>query len=148
MASWNGQRYFIKLIDDYSRYSYLYLIHEKSQALDLFKEYKVEVELQLNSSIKAIRSDCDERTRGFKFNDPATRSVFKTDNARIFEDVDFGREDIGKSIVFEEDSHDTIYDSAKSNDQIMVPITVQGPLVQENTEIPHKEPIEKTQKSH
>ena len=30
IASWNGQRYFIKFIDDYSRYGYLYLIREKS----------------------------------------------------------------------------------------------------------------------
>ena len=28
--SWNGQQYFISFIDDYSRYGYLYLIHEKS----------------------------------------------------------------------------------------------------------------------
>ena len=28
--SWNGQQYFITFIDDYSRYDYLYLIHEKS----------------------------------------------------------------------------------------------------------------------
>ena len=27
---WNGQQYFITFIDDYSRYNYLYLIHEKS----------------------------------------------------------------------------------------------------------------------
>lgn len=30
MASWNGQRYFITFIDDFSRYGYIYLIHEKS----------------------------------------------------------------------------------------------------------------------
>ncbi|KAL8089306.1 hypothetical protein AgCh_038927 [Apium graveolens] len=242
------------------RYGYIYLIHEKSQALDVFKEYKAKVELQLNSSIKAVRSDhegeyygrCNgsgkhnmngvaerrnytlkdmvksmishsslpeslwgdalktainilnriltkevaetpyklwtkkilsikhlhvwgcptearpyrpnekkldyrtvscyfvgymERTRGFKFYDPATRSFFETDNARFFEDVDFG-EGIYKSIVFEKDSHDPMYDSTESNDHIMIPIIVQGPLVQENTEIPHEEPIEQTQQPH
>jgi len=35
-ASWNGQQYFITFIDDYSHYGYLYLIHEKSQSLDVF----------------------------------------------------------------------------------------------------------------
>ena len=30
IASWNGQWYVIMFIDDYSRYGYLYLIHEKS----------------------------------------------------------------------------------------------------------------------
>ena len=44
--SWNGQQYFIPFIDDYSRYDYLYLIHEKSQSLDVFKNFKAEVENQ------------------------------------------------------------------------------------------------------
>ena len=37
-ASWNGQQYFITFIDNYSRYGYLYLIHKKSQLLDVFKK--------------------------------------------------------------------------------------------------------------
>lgn len=56
-ASWNGQQYFITFIDDYSRYGYLYLIHEKSQALDVFKVFKAEVENQLREKIKAVKSD-------------------------------------------------------------------------------------------
>src|SRR3954463_3240498 len=56
-ASWNGQQYFISFIDDYSRYVYLYLIHEKSQSLDMFKHFKAEVENQLGKKIKAVRSD-------------------------------------------------------------------------------------------
>jgi len=56
-ASWNGQRYFVSFIDDYSRYGYLYLIHEKSQAVDVFKSFKAEVENQLSKRIKCVRSD-------------------------------------------------------------------------------------------
>ena len=56
-TSWNGQQYFITFIDDYSRYGYLYLIHEKSQSLDVFKTFKAEVELQLGKKIKAVKSD-------------------------------------------------------------------------------------------
>ena len=55
--SWNGQQYFITFIDDFSRYGYLYLIHEKSQSLEVFKLFKVEVENQLNKRIKNVRSD-------------------------------------------------------------------------------------------
>ena len=40
----HGQKYFITFIDDYSRYMYLYLLHNKSEALDAFKIFKVEVE--------------------------------------------------------------------------------------------------------
>jgi len=56
-ASWNDHRYFITFTDDYSRYGYLYLIHEKSQSIDMFKIYKAEVENQQNRMIKAVRSD-------------------------------------------------------------------------------------------
>ncbi|RDY03188.1 hypothetical protein CR513_13262, partial [Mucuna pruriens] len=38
-------------------YNYLYLIHEKSQFLDVFKSFKAEVELQLGKKIKAIKFD-------------------------------------------------------------------------------------------
>ena len=40
----NGQQYFISLIDNYSTYEYLYLIKEKSQSLDMFKDFKAKVE--------------------------------------------------------------------------------------------------------
>ena len=35
----------------------MFLIHEKSQSLDVFKTFKVEVENQLNKRIKYVRSD-------------------------------------------------------------------------------------------
>ena len=59
ITSWNGQQYFITFIDNYSRYGYLYLIHEKSQSLDVFKTFKAEVELQLGKKIKVVKSDHD-----------------------------------------------------------------------------------------
>ena len=33
------------------------MIHDKSQALDVFKSFKAEVELQLGKKIKAVKSD-------------------------------------------------------------------------------------------
>jgi hypothetical protein len=52
-----GHKYFITFIDDYSRYSYIYLLSDKAQALNAFKIFKVEVELQLNKMIKVVRSN-------------------------------------------------------------------------------------------
>ena len=46
--TFNGHKCFITFIDDSSRYSYLYLIHENSKALNVFKIYKVKIENQLN----------------------------------------------------------------------------------------------------
>ncbi|GJV20865.1 retrovirus-related pol polyprotein from transposon TNT 1-94 [Tanacetum coccineum] len=59
-----GHKYFITFIDDYSRYTYVYLIKEKSESLDVFKVFKAEVENQLNRKIKIVRSDRGEEYYG------------------------------------------------------------------------------------
>jgi transposase InsO family protein len=52
-----GKRYFMTLIDDASRFCYVYLLKTKDEALDYFKIYQVEVENQLERKIKRLRSD-------------------------------------------------------------------------------------------
>ena len=52
-----GQKYFITFIDDYSRYMYVYLLHNKYEALDAFKIFKAEVENQCGKQIHIVRSD-------------------------------------------------------------------------------------------
>ena len=52
-----GKSYFISFIDDFSRYAYVYLISEKSEALECFKTFHLEVEKQLEKQIKIVRSD-------------------------------------------------------------------------------------------
>ena len=52
-----GYKYFITFIDDFSRYGHVELIHEKSDSLNVFKAFKVKVELQLGKPIKAVKSD-------------------------------------------------------------------------------------------
>ncbi|KAA0042463.1 gag/pol protein [Cucumis melo var. makuwa] len=42
-----GYEYFISFIDDYSRYGHAYLIQNKSDSFEKFKEYKAEVENEL-----------------------------------------------------------------------------------------------------
>ena len=54
-----GQKYFITFIDDYSRYMYVYLLHNKYEALDAFKIFKAEVENQCGKQIQIVRSDRD-----------------------------------------------------------------------------------------
>ncbi|KAA8522096.1 hypothetical protein F0562_012590 [Nyssa sinensis] len=53
----HGQRYFVSFIDNYSRYMYLYLLHNKNEVLDAFKVFKAEVEKQCGKQIKIMRSD-------------------------------------------------------------------------------------------
>ena len=52
-----GQKYFITFRDDYLRYMYLYMLHNKSEALEVFKVFKAEVEKQYEKQIKIVRSD-------------------------------------------------------------------------------------------
>ena len=49
--------YFITFTDDYSRYGYVYLMKKKYEALDKFKEFKVESKIQLGRYIKSLRSN-------------------------------------------------------------------------------------------
>jgi transposase InsO family protein len=52
-----GQRYFMTIIDNASRYCYVYLLKTKEEALNCFKTYKAEVKNQLEKKIKRFRSD-------------------------------------------------------------------------------------------
>ena len=52
-----GYQYFITFTDDFSRYGYVYLMRHKSESFGKFKEFKNEVENQLDKKIKALRSD-------------------------------------------------------------------------------------------
>ena len=45
------------LIDDCTRFCYIYLLKSKDEALHYFKIYKAEVENQLERKIKRVRSD-------------------------------------------------------------------------------------------
>jgi len=52
-----GNRYFMLLIDDFSRWSYVYMLKTKDQALDAFVKFKAEVENITRNSINTLRSD-------------------------------------------------------------------------------------------
>ena len=49
-----GYEYFITFTNDYSRFSYVYLMKWKFEAFEKFKEFKAEIENQLGKCIKAI----------------------------------------------------------------------------------------------
>ena len=56
------KKYYVTFINDYSRYTKVYLIRNKDEAFSMFQQYKIEVENQLNRKIKRVRSN-----RGSKF---------------------------------------------------------------------------------
>ena len=54
--SLGNKKYVVTFIDDYTWFCYVYLLHSKDEALDKFKICKTEVELQLNNSVKCLRT--------------------------------------------------------------------------------------------
>ena len=53
----HGPKYFISFIDDYSRYMYHYMLHNKDKGLDAFKVLKAEVEKKCGKKIKIVKTD-------------------------------------------------------------------------------------------
>lgn len=57
MLTRSSNRYFITFIDNFSRFTYVYLMKNKDQAFDMFKIYKSEVENKKEKRIKVLRTD-------------------------------------------------------------------------------------------
>ena len=64
-----GYEHFISFIDDYSRYGHVYLIQNKSDSFEKFKEYKAEVENESGKTIKTLRSDRGGEYMDLQFQD-------------------------------------------------------------------------------
>jgi histone deacetylase 1/2 len=56
-VSTSGYKYYISFIDAHSRFTWLYLLKTKGEALNTFLIFKNLVEKQFNVPIKAIQSD-------------------------------------------------------------------------------------------
>ena len=52
-----GKKYFMTLIDDSTRFYYVYLLNTKDEASNYFKVYKAEAKNQLDRKIKRLRFD-------------------------------------------------------------------------------------------
>jgi len=57
VPTYSGNRYFITFVDEYSRMLWLYLIKLKSDALEVFKKFKVLAEKQSGMKLKILRTD-------------------------------------------------------------------------------------------
>jgi transposase InsO family protein len=58
-----GNRFFLLLVDDFSRYMWIILMKTKDKAFAAFKEVKIEIEVEKKEKVKALRTD-----RGYEFN--------------------------------------------------------------------------------
>ncbi|KAJ3691742.1 hypothetical protein LUZ61_020906 [Rhynchospora tenuis] len=52
-----GYKYYITFVDDYSNYTWIYFLKQKSDVLNVFSLFKSQAENLLNTSIKTLRTD-------------------------------------------------------------------------------------------
>ena len=57
VSSLGGSKYFITFIDEFTRMIWLYTIKLKSEALEIFKRFKISVEKESDKSIRILRID-------------------------------------------------------------------------------------------
>lgn len=57
VGSLSGKYYYVVFIDDWSRYSWIYFLRQKSEVLQLFKYFHAMVQTQFNKKIKILRTD-------------------------------------------------------------------------------------------
>jgi hypothetical protein len=58
VTAWNGISYYVSFIDDFTRFTWIYLVKYKSQVLSSFIHFRNTMENLLNTRIKIIRTDC------------------------------------------------------------------------------------------
>jgi hypothetical protein len=83
-SGYNNYKYFITFIDDYSRFTHIYLLRKKSEAPKAFLEFKALAENQQGSKIKILRCDnAPEFTEG-TFKEILERSGIKLETTNPY----------------------------------------------------------------
>ena len=57
VVSRNGYHYYVSFVDAFSRYTWIFLLKQKSQVFDIFIHFKTLVETQFSKKIKVLQSD-------------------------------------------------------------------------------------------
>jgi hypothetical protein len=52
-----GYKYYISFIDDFSKFSWIYLLHNRSEVAQIFLQFQAHVERLLETKIKFVQSD-------------------------------------------------------------------------------------------
>jgi transposase InsO family protein len=52
-----GSRYFVIFVDDFSRYTWIYLMKNRSEVLTIYRDFAKVVQTQYSKAIKVFRSD-------------------------------------------------------------------------------------------
>lgn len=65
--SFGGMKYFITFTDDFTRMVHVYFLKDKLKILEIFKDFKLKVENELNYKIKRLRTDNGKEYCNYNF---------------------------------------------------------------------------------
>ncbi|KAK1609161.1 hypothetical protein QYE76_032834 [Lolium multiflorum] len=68
-ASFGGKKYCLVIVDDYSRYTWVFFLKSKDETQQIFIDFATEVQRQHNLLIMAIRSDNGSEFKNYTLND-------------------------------------------------------------------------------
>ncbi|GJZ58833.1 retrovirus-related pol polyprotein from transposon TNT 1-94 [Tanacetum coccineum] len=57
VASINGKKYILVIVDDYSRYTWVYFLHSKDETPEIIKKFIAQAQLNYNAKVCKIRTD-------------------------------------------------------------------------------------------
>jgi hypothetical protein len=64
-VSVGGYKYYISFIDDFTKFTWIYLMHDRTEAQRIFLQFQAHVERLLDTKIKCVQSDWGVSTRNF-----------------------------------------------------------------------------------
>jgi len=73
VPSFDGNRFYLILVDEYSRYIWLFPIHRKSDVVIIFPSFLKQMETQFDAHVKIFQSDGDS-----EFVNQSLQNLFKT----------------------------------------------------------------------
>jgi transposase InsO family protein len=68
-TSIGGNKYDFVIVDDYTRYTWVFFLYDKSDVYDLFKSFVKRVQNEFETTIKKIRSDNGSEFKNIRIED-------------------------------------------------------------------------------
>jgi hypothetical protein len=72
VQSINGKRYILVIVDDYSRWTWVYVLRSKDQAPSMIITFLTKIQVQLRNTVRMVRTD-----NGTEFKNQTLRSYYE-----------------------------------------------------------------------
>ncbi|GJT97983.1 retrovirus-related pol polyprotein from transposon TNT 1-94 [Tanacetum coccineum] len=82
VESINGKRYILVIVDDYSRYTWVYFHQTKDEAPEMIKKFIAQVQLNFNVKIQKVRID-----NGTEFKNVILQAYYENKTARLKDEI-------------------------------------------------------------